>query len=181
MSIEKIKANRLEEKAVIEIIKGKVTEIVSICGLNEDNTAKRVQVALRSEYGRINGMINLLVGICKWPAEQGDGASVSANQSSIETEMGLDLMLLDDISSFKGYHTFHTEELDIVDGIEPDYQNYQDYCTILLEDFGFERVSATIGATAWKAAEKRAKIKTKDDVKQLIKEVEEHKRLLEAA
>jgi len=125
-------------------------------------------------------MINLLAAVCKWPAEMGDGAAVSANQSAIETTMGLDLMLLEDISNFKGFHTFHTDELDIIDGNEPDYQNYQDHCTILLEELGFERVSASIAPDSWKAKEKRTKLKTKDDVKQLIKEVEEHKRLLAA-
>ncbi len=181
MSLDKIRASRKEEKAVIEVIKDKITEIVAICGLDEDKSARRIQVALKSEYGRVNGMINLLAAICKWPAEAGDGAAVSLNQSVIESELKLDLLLLEDISSFKGFHTFHTDELDVIDGTEPDYQNYQDYCTLLLEELGFERTSASIEATTWKAKEKRAKVKTKEDVKQLVREIEAHKHLLEAA
>lgn len=180
MSLEQIRANRAQEKEVIETIKGKVTEIVTLCGLDEDRTVRRIQVALKSEYGRVNGMINLLAAICKWPAEMGDGASVSANQTIIETELGLDLMLLEDISTFKGFHTFHTDELDIIDGSEPDYQNYQDHCTILLEELGFERASATIAPADWKSKEKRAKVTVKKQVMQLVSEVEEHKKLLAA-
>lgn len=177
--LDEIKAARVQEKAVITALKSKIIAIVDLCGLDEDRTTKRIQVALKSEYGRVNGMINLLAAICKWPAEMGDGTSVATNQALIEEELGLDLMLLEDISIYKGYHTFHTDELEIVEGAVPDYQNYSDHCTIFLEELSFDRVSAEIDPVKWEATEERAKVKAANNVKELTKAVEEHKALLE--
>lgn len=172
--LAKVKATRAQEKAIIAKLKAKINDIADACGLDEERMARRVQAALRAEYGRINGMINLLAAVCKWPAEQGDGASVSANQLLIEKEMGIDLMLLEDISTFKGYHTFHTDELEIIEGIKPQFDSYSDHCSLLLEDIGFERAAAEIEPSRWAAAEQRAIKKTKEDVLELRQAVADH-------
>lgn len=174
------KAARVQEKAVIAKLKHTVNAIVDTCGLDEDRMARRVTAALKSEYGRVNGMINLVAAVCKWPAEAGDGVSVSPNQTMIEKDLKIDLMLLEDISNYKGYHTFHTDALDTVKGEEPKYEDYSDYCTMFLGDLGFERTSASIDPVKWAAAEKRAVVKTRDSIKELTKAVEDHKKLLEA-
>ena len=176
--LAKVKATRSQEKAIITKIKSQISEIVETCGLDEEKMARRSQVALKSEYGRINGIINLYAAVCKWPAEQGDGTSVSANQLMIENDMKVDLMLLEDISSFKGYHTFHTDELEIIDGVEPQYEQYSDHCSLLLEDLGFERAAAEIVPSSWAALEKRAISRAKDDVEELRAAVVRHNSLV---
>ena len=176
--LAQVKATRTQEKAIIKAIKDKILEITDTCGLDDERMARRVQVALKAEYGRINGMINLLAAVAKWPAEQGDGASVSTNQLMLENDMKMDLMLLEDISSYKGYHTFHTDELEIIDGVEPQYEAYSDHCSLLLEDLGFERAAAEIVPSRWMSLEKRAVGKAKDDVAELRAAVERHNSLV---
>lgn len=176
--IASIKETRKQEKAIITQLKKQVWDIVDLCGLDEERTARRIQAATRSEYGRINGMINLVAAICKWPAEQGDGASVTDNQALIEKELNVDLMLLEDISMYKGYHTFHTDELEVIDGVEPDYDNYRDYSTIYLQEIGFERVAAEIAPRTWAKKEAATIAKVKEDVTELRAAVERHKSLI---
>ena len=175
--IQTIKANRTQEKQIITALKKNVNDIVALCGLDADKVARRMQVALKSEYGRVNGLINLLAAICKWPAEAGDGASVSANQMLIEEKLSIDLLLLEDISTFKGFHTFHTDELEVIAGIAPQYDDYRDYSTIFLEDLGFDRAAATICETKWENTEKAAKRTTTKSVAELQTAVAEHKKL----
>ena len=178
-TINEIRETMAAEKLIIEDLKCKVVALSDLCGLDEERTAKRLQSAIRSEYGRINGLINLLAAMAKWPAEQNDGASVAINQSLIEKEMGLDLMLLEDITKFRGYHSFHTEELEVITGIEPEYSNYTNYCTILLQDFGFESaVSAVIKPENWGKQEAKALKKAKEAIDDLKDALEEHKALM---
>lgn len=176
--LAKVKATRVQEKAIIAKIKSQINEIADTCGLDEEKMTRRIQVAMKAEYGRINGMINLLAAVCKWPADQGDGAAVSENQIMLENDLKIDLMLLEDISSYKGYHTFHTDELEIIDGVEPQYELYSDHCSLLLEDMGFERAAAEIVPSKWASLEKRAIVKAKDEVAELRAAVAKHNELV---
>lgn len=179
-NIDLIKKNRKEEKAILEKLKSMLTDITDLCSLDDERMAKRIQVALKSEYGRINGMINLLASVSKWPAEQGDGASVALNQALIEKDLGIDLMLLEDISAFKGYHTFHSDDdLVLIAGVQPDFENYKDYSTIFLEEIGFERTAATIERTTWEKKEIRAIAKTNESITDLTEAAEKHKALMQ--
>ena len=177
--IAKVKATRAQEKEILAALKKKVNGIVDECGLDEEAMARRVQNAVQGktakEYGRINGMINLLAAVCKWPAEQGDGASVSANQLAIESELNVDLMLLEDISTYKGYHSFCTEDLTIIDGVEPQYEQYSDHCSILLEDLGFDRAATEIVPSRWASLESIAVKHAKEERVTLTEAAEKFK------
>ena len=109
--LQATRAKHVAEAKVIRELTSLVNKIADTCGLDEERIAKRIDVALQSEYGRINGLINLLSSLAKWPAEQGDGSSVATNRQLLRDELKLDLVLLEDINTFKGYHTFHDDKL----------------------------------------------------------------------
>ena len=173
-----LKASRKVEKQALQKLQNLVLDIANACNLDEERTANRIAAALKSEYGRINGMINLLAAIGKWPVERGDESMVATNQRMIEKEFKLDLMLLEDISTCKGYHTFHTDALEVIGGVEPQYELYEDNCTIFLEELGCKAVSAAIEPTVWERYESRAKERTENDVVSLRQAVAEHKALM---
>jgi len=150
---ELIKANRKAKDELIKLIKS----IVKDFNLDEDSMNKRINFALSSEYGPINGLINLVVAVAKWPAEPGDGSMVATNRQLLESKHNLDLLLLDDIDQFRGNHTFVSkQELEIIHGKEPDYENYTDYCAIFLEDLGVQSYKATIEEAVWNYKEQIA-------------------------
>lgn len=152
---ENAKANREAYNGLRKII----LDITEEVGLDEEKMANRINSARRSEYGPINGLINLLVSVCNWPAEPGDGANVSINQKTIEDKYPqIDMLMLDDIKSFRGYHSFVSDELQVIDGIEPDYDNYRDHCAVLLEDLSLRSVKPTINEQQWQKREAAARL-----------------------
>lgn len=169
-----------QEKATINALKKTVFAIVDLVGMDEEKVQKRVDAALRSEYGRINGMVNLLAAITNWPADQGDGSAIGENRRTIEEKLGLDLMLLEDIRTYRGFHTFATDELEVIDGMEPNYEDYSDYVTILLEDMNLTPGRVSINPTTWARTEARTKQKVSTDIELMKAAVERHKALIEA-
>lgn len=169
-----IEANRNAVKALKDLI----GRIVADFSLDEDRMAKRIDSASRSEYGAINGLVNLVASIANWPVEQGDGSMVSTNRQLLEIKFDLDLMLLDDIRTYRGFHSFVTDELVIIAGVEPQYENYTDYCEIFLEDLGVTSNRPTIDADKWNRAEVKAKERAEIDLDTMRAELELHKAFL---
>lgn len=172
------KASRRTEKLALVKLQALVLDVATACNLDEERTARRITSALSSEYGRVNGMINLLAAVAKWPAEHGDESMVSTNQLMLSKDMGLDLMLFEDISKAKGFHTFHTDALETIVGMEPQYEEYEDNCTIMLEELNLKAVSARIEPTVWARNEAKAIEKTENDVIKLRQAVADHKALM---
>jgi len=178
---ERIQSKRAvlnQERATINALKKKVFDITDLVGMDEEKMQRRVEAALRSEYGRINGMVNLLAAVTNWPADQGDGSAVGENRKTIEDKLGLDLMLLEDIRTYRGFHTFATDELEIIDGVEPQYEDYSDYVTILLEDMNLTPGRVGINPTTWTKTEARTKEKVAVDIEKMKAAVERHKATL---
>lgn len=176
--MERLQAKRDEIKANREagkVLKKLIRDITAGLDLDEERMAKRIDSATRSEYGPINGLINLVAAIANWPVEQGDGSLVSTNRQVLEDKFNLDLVMLDDIRVFRGFHSFVTDDIEIINGVEPDYENYTDYCEIFLEDLGVKSTRPTINEPKWQAAEIRALKKAKEDKEQLEMEVEIHR------
>lgn len=185
MNNERIQSKRATlqaERTTINALKKTVLTITDTLGLDEEKMQRRVDTALKSEYGRINGMVNLLSAIANWPAEQGDGTAVGENRRVLEETLKLDLMLLEDIRTYRGFHTFATDELEIIDGIEPQYEDYEDYVAILLEDMGLtaqQRVK--LNPAVWAKVESRTKEKVAIDLERMKIALEKHKALIEAS
>ena len=166
-----IQADRAAKKALTGLIKNIVTDL----SLDEDRMAKRVDSAIKSEYGAINGLVNLVAAISNWPVENGDGSLVSTNRMILEDKFNLDLVMLDDIRRFRGFHSFVTDDIEIIAGTEPDYENYTDYCQIFLEELGVKSNRPTINPDAWARAEAKATIKATADQAQMERELAVHK------
>lgn len=182
MNNERIESKRTllaNERTTINALKGTINKIVDLLGLDEEKMARRVDAALKSEYGRINGMVNLLSAVANWPAEQGDGTAVGENRRTLEESLKLDLMLLEDIRNYRGFHTFATDELEIIDGIEPQYEDYEDYVAILLEDMGLEpQQRVKLNPTVWAKVERRTKEKAHIEIERMKVAVEKHKAMM---
>lgn len=173
------RANIQAERATLSKLKALIYQIADLCGLDEDKMSRRIEAALQSEYGRTNGMINLLASVAHWPAEAGDGSAVAENRRLIEEKLGLDLLMLADIRGFRGYHTFHTDELETIAGVEPNYEDYEDYVAIFLEDLKLTPQRVGIDRAVWQRQEIRAKEQTAKTITELAEAVEKHKAFLE--
>lgn len=177
--------NPLEaKKAIIEAdretvirLTSTIMQITELCNLDEEKMYRRILTAKKSEYGRINGLINLLAAVTNWPADAGDGASVAMNQQLI-AKQGTDLDILEDIRSFRGYHTFVADDLSVINGVEPDYENYSDYCAVFLDSYGLTNSRVAIDPTKWRLAEIRAKDKALKDLESMKQAIADHKALM---
>lgn len=164
-----------DERETIAALKKKIYTITDLVGMDEEKINRRITAALRSEYGRVNGMVNLLAAIIKWPAEQGEGTLVNENKALIEKSITIDAMLLEDITTFRGYHSFVTDDLSIVTGVQPNYEDYTDYVHILLTDMGLVPGRVVIEPTSWEQQEEKAIKSAHFELERLQLEVELHK------
>lgn len=179
LNTAKVRASIEAERSTIKGLRTLINSITELVGLDEERMSKRIDAALQSEYGRVNGLVNLLAAVVHWPAEAGDGPSVSENRKLIEERLGLDLLLLADIRQLRGYHTFHTDDLTIIDGIEPSYDEYEAYVQVLLEDLKLQpQARIVIDPITWQKAEARAKVQAVESIAQLRDAVERHKQLM---
>lgn len=174
--IAKRKLEKANNREALKALRGLIMEITEKLSLDEEKMEKRLDSAFNSEYGQINGTINLLCAIANWPADVGDGASVASNKKIIEEEFKLDLMLLADIRESRGFHTFVTDDMQIMHGVEPKYQDYADDCEIFLqEQFDITAHKPTIDKTTWERAETRAKTNATEELERMKEQVERHK------
>ena len=86
--------------------------------------------------------------------------------------------MLDDIRAYRGFHSFVTDDIEIINGQEPQYEDYTDYCEIFLEELGVKSTRPTICPDRWKTAETRAIAKAKTDQTQMLEELAFHKEYL---
>lgn len=172
------KANIQSNREASKVLKKLLKDITNTLDLDEERMAKRIDAATRSEYGAINGLVNLVASVANWPVENGDGALVSTNRLILEDKFNLDLVMLDDIRTYRGFHSFVTDDIEIINGQEPQYEDYTDYCEIFLEELGVRSTRPTICPDRWKTAETRAIAKAKTDQAQMLEELAFHKEYL---
>ena len=172
------KANIQSNREASKVLKKLLKDITNTLDLDEERMAKRIDSATRSEYGAINGLVNLVASVANWPVENGDGALVSTNRLILEDKFNLDLVMLDDIRVYRGFHSFVTDDIEIINGQEPQYEDYTDYCEIFLEELGVRSTRPTICPDRWKTAETRAIAKAKTDQTQMLEELAFHKEYL---
>lgn len=172
------KANIQSNREASKVLKKLLKDITNTLDLDEERMAKRIDSATRSEYGAINGLVNLVASVANWPVENGDGAFVSTNRLILEDKFNLDLVMLDDIRAYRGFHSFVTDDIEIINGQEPQYEDYTDYCEIFLEELGVKSTRPTICPDRWKTAETRAVVKAKTNQTQMLEELAFHKEYL---
>lgn len=121
-----------KQAGLIKALVKQINQITASLDLDDERMARRIDSAMKSEYGAINGLINLVASLAHWPADVGNGMDVPTNRTTL-ANAGFDLVLLEQIRQSRGYHTFISDELKIIDGVEPDYETYSQLCTIYLE------------------------------------------------
>jgi len=176
MTIEQAREAVKVERVMVRDLTKLVKAITKKLDLDAERMDKRLAAARKSEYGPVHGLINLLVAIANWPAEKGDGALVTTNQSIIESEFGIDLLLCDRIKAAKGFHSFCSEDLEIINGEAPDMEAYNMYSLVLLEDLEIDYptdLKSRLTLDKWTAVEKRKAEQAKADKKELEEELAE--------
>ena len=124
---------------------------------------RKLMATRRSEYGRVPAMINILANLYAWPVStHGNPAEVEGLRDDIIevlTEQGvvIDPDLLLDIKDAKGYHTFIDDEGNIVEAVEPDFEEYEFFILTFAEKAGLPLVDLKLSPTKWRREEAKAK------------------------
>ncbi|MCF6331042.1 MAG: hypothetical protein L3I99_05785 [Sulfurimonas sp.] len=127
---------RAIERESIIILTNYIKSMASTVNLDDEKLQNRIKYALRSEFGRVMGLTNLISSIACFPCEDGDHSELSRNQNALIETLDIDLCLMEDIKEARGYHSWlrndiKSDEIAIVKPIKPDFDAY----TMLVEEF----------------------------------------------
>jgi hypothetical protein len=134
---------------------------------------------MSSEYGRVPGMLNLLASIVHWPTDD-SVENLNDTRDAILTNLGMDETIFTDLRDVKGYHTFISDEHEMVAGIEPDYDEYTMLCNILANELNLSVVDMKLTENAWDKAESKALTKAEADIKHADEAITKHKSMMSA-
>lgn len=167
----------------IDTVQSLIKEIGHVAGMDSEALGSRISMATsRSEYGKVPGLINLLSSVCNWPLDK--DASTSGMAEAKEAVAGVlpDLIdVLEDIKQAKGYHTFVSDEHELVDGIEPDFEEYTMLLNVVASNLQLPVLDVKLSEAAWERAEDKAYTKAKESIEAIKVELEEHQKLHGAA
>ena len=132
-------------------------------GLDTERLNKRIATSRRSQYGRVCELINILASIYAWPIESSGQASEipDLQERMLDTlaELGINIEgdLLLDIKEAKGYNSFlDTATFEIVDGIEPDYEELQYYYLTFADNANLPIIDYKMNESVYAKAETKA-------------------------
>ena len=165
-------ALRLES---INTMKEAINIAVTIAEMDKDKISRRVKAAMKSEYGKVPGLINLLSGIINWPTDSQTPDNLSAIQDEICTNLGLEQVMLDDLREAKGFHTFLTEDQEIMDGSEPDYDEYNMLCELMASKLNLPVIDMKLSESEWNNREAKAIATAQQDLKDIETELAEYR------
>jgi len=187
-----IKATRLASEVAIddtlrrESARRMVTlikDVGELLSLDEESLDRRIKATRKSEYGRVPALINLLASIYVWPIAVGGQASdIDSLQEEImdllvEKGVVIDKDLLIDIKESKGYHSFLNDEAEVVEGEEPDFEEYSYFILTFADNAGLSLVDNKLSKAKWQRAEAKAKAKAEEEQKLAMEALERHKAL----
>ena len=162
-------------------LKTMIAEIATMADLDEEKVARRVTVAVKSPYGRIPGLMNLLTSLVLWPVEGNDFSGVAELKEEILKKYSLDEELLIDIKDAKGYHTFLNDDHDIIKGQSPDLEEYAMLTTMLARKLKIAVVDHKMTYDKWKQAELDAQEQAKLDAEEAQLDLQRFKDMTQAA
>lgn len=117
----------------------------------------------KSEYGRVPELLTVLTKMYAWPVNSVDEAKeIDDKQEEIrellaERNIRVTHDLLLDVKESKGYHSFlDTNSYEIVDGVEPEYDDFNFYITSLAESMNIPYVDFKLDETKWDKNEAKA-------------------------
>ena len=152
--------------------------------LDSEQLSRKLKVVRRSEYGRVPGMVNILSTTYAWPISQGGDASTIDSQQELLLDtlasagVMIDKDLLLDIKESKGFHSFITDEAEIVDAEEPLFEEYGYYVETFAESAGLPFIDLKLNEDAWDRAESKAKAKAGADKALAEEALARHKELI---
>ena len=154
-------------------------EVYEVCGLDLDMLHRKITASRRSEYGRVPGLINVLAATYAWPVGDSTHTSeIPQRQEDILDILKLDGELLLDLKEAKGYHSFLDEAFEVVEGVEPDYEEYNYFVLTVADNLQIPFVDNKMSETVWNKNETKA-LKKITDEKMLAEEaLKRHEELL---
>lgn len=141
------------------ILKNLITEVAELANLDDERVQRRIDAAKRSPYGRIPGLFNLLTSIVLWPVDGRDVSGVMEVKQEIIEKYKFEEELFLDLKAAKGFHTFLSDDHEIIKGQEPDFDEYKMLCLLLAQQLNIPVVDFSLDIDKWKANEDEA---TKD-------------------
>lgn len=152
----------------IKALTSKLEEVYDVLDLDLDMLHRKIAASRRSEYGRVPALINILAATYAWPIDDNSKASdITALQEDLLDELpGLDGDVLLDLKESKGYHSFLDEAFATVDGIEPDYEEYEYFTLTVADALQLPYVDNKITEQIWNKNETKAleKISSEQDL-----------------
>lgn len=152
----------------IKALTSKLEEVYDVLDLDLDMLHRKIAASRRSEYGRVPALINILAATYAWPIDDNSKASdITALQEDLLDELpGLDGDVLLDLKESKGYHSFLDETFATVDGIEPDYEEYEYFTLTVADALQLPYVDNKITEQIWNKNETKAleKISSEQDL-----------------
>ena len=156
-----------------------ILEVAETANMNVDEMKKRLQVATsRTEYGKVPSLFNLLANVANWPIDKdGSPAGIADAKLAIEALLVDIIEPLEDLRQAKGYHTFVSDNYEIVEGIEPDFDEYEMLCQLIASSLRIPVVDIKLSDSAWDKTEQKAEAKAIKDMEDIQAELEEHRKL----
>ncbi len=166
-------------KESIDSLRMSINKVALIADLDEDKMAKRIAMAIspRNEYGKVPGLMNLLATIVNWPTDDNNVDGLNEVREEILSTLGVTATVFEDLREAKGYHTFVSDEHEIIDGVEPAFDEYTMLVQMLAAELGLAVVDLKLDDSSWATAETVAIKKAGDSIARVRAELEEHKKL----
>mgnify|MGYP006883098749 CR=1 FL=1 len=164
----------------IKSLTAKLEDIYDVLNLDHDMLHRKIANSRRSEYGRVPALINILATTYSWPiADNSRAADITSLQEDMLDELpGLDGDVLLDLKESKGYHSFLDEAFETVDGIEPDYEEYEYFVLTVADALQLPYVDNKITEQLWNKNENKALAKIDIDKDLAAGALARHKDLL---
>jgi len=165
---------RLESISKLKVL---INKVADIAGMDTSRVAKRMEVATKSEYGKVPGLLNLLSAIVKYPTDNKSPGDLTATKEEIVALTGVDEVVFSDLREAKGYPTFLTDDHERMDGVEPDYEEYEMLCNLMANDLNIPVVDIKLDQAKWDRAEAKAQAKVEKDLIAIEAQLEEYRKL----
>jgi len=140
MKINKLEARKAAykaEKADIKKLKELVKEVALVAELDLTKVTTRIKMARKSYLGEALALCQIIASIYNFPLNRGDNnyTSIPAKQADIEALLGDEVIeALIDLSEAKGYNTFLTDEMEVMEAVEPDKFKLELLASILADE-----------------------------------------------
>jgi len=157
-------------------LKAVVYHMASLAEMDTDKISRRIKAAISSEYGKVPGLINLIVAIAHWPSDSSSPNDLTEAQDLITAYLGVDLDLLTDIKQAKGFHSFLTDDHERKECQEPEYETYTMLLGILAKAMKKQPllIDIKLNESDWNKAEDKAETRVDKEVVAIEEELKRY-------